>query len=135
VLSVGYYSYWSGIPVDDATWAIRPGRGYGAFPTNDGLTLLLAAWPSAELQKVKRDIEGNYLRALRLVFGDRLDGAVRQERVVGGGVANQFRKPYGPGWALVGDAGYLKDPVTTQGITDAFRDAELCATALDEALT
>ena len=44
-----------------------------------------------------------------------------------------FRKPYGPGWALVGDAGYNKDPITAQGISDAFRDAERCATALDQA--
>jgi flavin-dependent dehydrogenase len=49
-------------------------------------------------------------------------------------VTNFFRKPFGPGWALVGDAGYTKDPITAQGITDAFRDAELCATAVDEAL-
>jgi 2-polyprenyl-6-methoxyphenol hydroxylase-like FAD-dependent oxidoreductase len=47
-------------------------------------------------------------------------------------LANFFRKPYGPGWALVGDAGYTKDFITAQGIADAFRDAELCATALDE---
>ena len=44
---------------------------------------------------------------------------------------NFFRKPYGPGWALVGDAGYHKDPITGLGITDAFRDAELLAEALD----
>ena len=48
---------------------------------------------------------------------------------------NYFRKPYGPGWALVGDAGYNKDFITAQGIIDAFRDAELCATALDESLS
>ena len=52
---------------------------------------------------------------------------------MGEGVPNRFRTPYGPGWALVGDAGYAKDPVTAQGITDAFRDAELCAAALDAA--
>jgi len=38
-----------------------------------------------------------------------------------------FRKPFGPGWALVGDAGYNKDPITAQGISDAFLDAERCA--------
>jgi flavin-dependent dehydrogenase len=43
-----------------------------------------------------------------------------------------FRKPYGPGWALVGDAGYFKDPLTSHGITDALRDAELLATAIDD---
>jgi 2-polyprenyl-6-methoxyphenol hydroxylase-like FAD-dependent oxidoreductase len=48
-------------------------------------------------------------------------------------VLNYFRKPYGPGWALVGDAGYNKDFITGQGIHDAFRDAHLCATGLDEA--
>ena len=48
---------------------------------------------------------------------------------------NYFRKPFGPGWALVGDAGYNKDFITAQGIHDAFRDAELCATALDEAFS
>ena len=50
-------------------------------------------------------------------------------------MANYFRKPYGPGWALVGDSGYNKDFITAQGISDAFRDAELCATALDAALS
>ena len=53
--------------------------------------------------------------------------------MVGAPVPNFFRKPYGPGWALVGDAGYNKDFITAQGINDAFRDAELCANALDEA--
>ena len=48
---------------------------------------------------------------------------------------NFFRKPYGPGWALVGDAGYNKDPITAQGISDAFHDAERCAAALDEVFT
>ena len=43
-----------------------------------------------------------------------------------------FRKPYGDGWALVGDAGYNKDPITAQGITDAFLDAERCTDAIDQ---
>ena len=47
-------------------------------------------------------------------------------------VPNYFRQPYGPGWALVGDAGYNKDFITAQGIMDAFHDAELCAAALDK---
>ncbi len=60
----------------------------------------------------------------------------REERWFGSAdVPNFFRKPFGPGWALVGDAGYMKDPVTGFGITDAFRDAGLLATALDLALS
>jgi 2-polyprenyl-6-methoxyphenol hydroxylase-like FAD-dependent oxidoreductase len=50
-------------------------------------------------------------------------------------VRNFFRVPYGPGWMLVGDAGYTKDPITAQGIADAFADAERGAAALDEVLS
>jgi 2-polyprenyl-6-methoxyphenol hydroxylase-like FAD-dependent oxidoreductase len=50
-------------------------------------------------------------------------------------VPNYFRKPFGPGWALVGDAGYNKDFITAQGIQDAFRDAESCVAALDAAFS
>lgn len=49
------------------------------------------------------------------MYGERLAEATRHERIVGGAVANRFRTPFGSGWALVGDAGYLKDPVTAQG--------------------
>jgi flavin-dependent dehydrogenase len=135
MLAVAYYSYWSGFPADGAGWAVRPRRAAGAFPTNDGLTMLVAAWPAAEFQAMKKDVERNYLAVVRSVFGDRLAGARREERVVGSGAANHFRTPYGTGWALVGDAGYLKDPVTAQGITDAFHDAELCTEAVDETFT
>ncbi|MDQ4098924.1 MAG: NAD(P)/FAD-dependent oxidoreductase, partial [Chloroflexota bacterium] len=48
-----------------------------------------------------------------------------------GDLPNFFRKPYGPGWALVGDAGYHRDPIPARGISDAFRDAELLAEAID----
>jgi 2-polyprenyl-6-methoxyphenol hydroxylase-like FAD-dependent oxidoreductase len=131
VLSNAYYAYWSGVPVTGARWMIRPSRGYGLIPTNDDLTLVLAAWPQAEVTQVKQDLQGNYLREVTAALGDRLDGGRQETRVVGEGVPNRFHKPYGLGWALVGDAGYAKDPVTAQGITDAFHDAELCAEALD----
>ena len=93
MLTVGYYSYWSGFPVENADWVVRPGgHGYGAFPTHDGLTMVLAGWPNAERSAVKADLENNYLRAIREAYGDRLAGACREERVVGGGSANHFRK-------------------------------------------
>ena len=68
-------------------------------------------------------------------FADRLHAATRETRVVGTAVPNFFRTPFGPGWALVGDAGYNRDFITAQGISDAFRDAELCASSLDAALS
>lgn len=134
VASVAYFAYWSGFDTDSASWTIKPGNGFGALPTHDGLTLLLVAWPRAEFVRVKRDLEGNYVRALGEVHGERLAGARREERIVGAGVANRFRRPFGPGWALVGDAGYQLDPVTAQGMTDAFLDAELCAAAIHRTL-
>jgi 2-polyprenyl-6-methoxyphenol hydroxylase-like FAD-dependent oxidoreductase len=68
-------------------------------------------------------------------FADRLRDAKREARFVGAAVPNYFRKPYGSGWALVGDAGYNKDFITAQVIMDAFLDAELCAAALDESFS
>ncbi|HSK96269.1 MAG TPA: NAD(P)/FAD-dependent oxidoreductase [Euzebyales bacterium] len=132
-----YYTFWSGLPVDGAETVIRGDRAWAAVPTNDGLTLLVVGWPFAEAAAYKADIEGNYLRTLDVepAWAARVRAATREERFLGGAVPNFFRTPYGPGWALVGDAGYTKDPVTAQGISDAFRDAELCATALDDAFT
>ena len=137
MLQWSYYTYWSGLPVDGFETVIRPDRGWAALPTNDGLTMLVVGWPYAESTAYKADVEANYLKTLELApeFAERVRGAKREERFAGGSVPNFFRKPYGPGWALVGDAGYNKDPITAQGISDAFRDAELCATALDEAFT
>ena len=83
------------------------------------------------------DVEGNYLKMFELApaFAERIGVATRVERIVGTAVPNYFATPYGPGWALVGDAGYNKDFITAQGITDAFRDAELCAGAIDQAMS
>jgi 2-polyprenyl-6-methoxyphenol hydroxylase-like FAD-dependent oxidoreductase len=69
-------------------------------------------------------------------LADRVRAGRREERFVGpSSTANCFRKPYGPGWALVGDAGYHKDPSTAQGICDSFRDAETLTEAIDAGLS
>ena len=132
-----YYTYWRDLPVDGFEIFIRPGRGFAAAATNNGLTMVVAGWPYAERQEYKADVEANYLATLQLVpaFAERIARATRVEEFVGGAVTNFFRTPFGPGWALVGDAGYNKDPITAQGITDSFRDAEACSTAIHEALT
>ena len=113
---------------------VRPERGLAALPTNDGLTLVVAGWPHAEMAADEDDLEGNYLKTVELAasFAARLRDAKRETHFAGVAVPNYFRKPYGPGWALVGDAGYNRDFITAQGIADAFHDAELCANALDD---
>jgi 2-polyprenyl-6-methoxyphenol hydroxylase-like FAD-dependent oxidoreductase len=137
-LLAAYYSYWSGLPTNGRFETyIRPNRGFAAAPTHDGLTMIVLGWPYGEFDENKKDVEGNFLATLGLVpeFAERLKGAKRQSKIAGATVPNFFRKPYGPGWTLVGDAGYTKDPITAQGIKDAFRDAELCVNALDQMFT
>lgn len=137
-LEAGYYTYWSGLQMDGGFEAYDRGdRAWAAWPTHDDLTLVVVSWPIAEFEANKRDVEGHYLRALERApaFAERIRAAKRAERFAGTTVPNFFRKPLGAGWALVGDAGYNKDFITAQGISDAFRDAELCANALDEGLS
>ena len=134
-LQVSYYTYWSGLPMDGRfETALRPGLGWAAWPTNDDLTLVIAGRSIDGFEAARKDVEGSYRASLEIApaFAKRVRGAKREERFVGTAVRAYFRKPFGPGWALVGDAGYNKDFITGQGIHDAFRDAELCAAALDE---
>lgn len=135
-LTVGYYSYWSNLPTDTFEAYSRPGRGWAVCPTNDDLTLVIGGWPYAELAQHRTDVEATLLATFEMSpgFAERIRAARREERLVGTSVPNYFRTPYGPGWALVGDAGYSRDFITAQGITDAFLDAERCAQGLDAAL-
>lgn len=133
MLENAFYTFWRGLPVDAFTTVIRGDRAFATIPTNDDLTLLLVGCPFAHASEFRRDVEANYLEAIKRdpEWADRVAGATREERFTGGGVPNFFRKPYGPGWVLVGDAGYTKDPITAQGISNAFVDAERVAEGLD----
>jgi 2-polyprenyl-6-methoxyphenol hydroxylase-like FAD-dependent oxidoreductase len=137
-LLAAYYTYWSGLPMEGRFETyVRPQRGFAAAPTHNGWTLTVGGWPHSEFDANKKDVEGHFLKMLALApaFAERVRGAKREAPFAGAAVSNFFRKPYGPGWALVGDAGYNRDPITAQGITDAFRDAERCAVALDQAFS
>ena len=133
-LTCGYYAYWADVPVQGGEIYRVGRRMLGAWPTNDGLTMIYVARPAAEFDAFRADVEGGYMATIDLVshLAERVHAGRRAERIVGSGeMVNYYRKPYGPGWALVGDAGYIKDPITGLGISDAFRDAELLADALD----
>jgi flavin-dependent dehydrogenase len=135
VLEHAFYTFWSGLPIGAFATFLRGDRGMAAIPTHDGLTLVLVGCPFAQAGAFRADVEASYWAALDRApeLAERVRAATREERFVGGGVPNFFRTPFGPGWALVGDAAYTKDPVTAQGISDAFRSAEWCAGALDDA--
>jgi flavin-dependent dehydrogenase len=133
-----YYAYWSGFPADGEFQLYnRDQRGFGVIPTNDDLTVVVVAWPVDEFEANRKDLLGNYLRAFDLEpsLAARVRAGKRETRLVGAKMQNFYRRSHGTGWALIGDAGYHKDAVTAQGITDAFRDAELVSGALDDAFT
>ncbi len=137
-LSCAYYTYWDGVPLEGGEIYGRDRRMVSAWPTNDGLVMTYVAWPADEFHAFRSDVERNFLATLDSAgtLGERVRAGRRAERFYGtAGVPNVFRKPYGPGWALVGDAGMTMDPITAHGITNALRDAELLAQAALSGLT
>jgi flavin-dependent dehydrogenase len=138
-IACAYYTYWGGVEGGDVELYPREGRMVmGGARTNDGLNIVIVFWPRAEFHAVRANVERSFQDALALAppLAERLATGERADRFYGiGDLPFYYRKPYGSGWALVGDAGYHKDPITAQGITDAFRDAELLADALDAGFT
>jgi 2-polyprenyl-6-methoxyphenol hydroxylase-like FAD-dependent oxidoreductase len=136
--SFGYYTYWADVPVTGGEMYSRDQRLAGVWPTNDGLVLTYVASPVAEFHAFRADIEGNLLKTFDLCgdLGERIRAGSRAERFFGSAdLPNVWRQAHGPGWALVGDAGLVMDPITGQGIGDAFRDAELLVDAIDAGLS
>jgi 2-polyprenyl-6-methoxyphenol hydroxylase-like FAD-dependent oxidoreductase len=133
-----YYSYFSGVPQDDLELYVRDHCAFGGAPTSDGLHLVMVNWPTRDFPAVRADIESHVWRALEMSpdFRARVRAGRREEKWYGtAGVPGHFRKPYGKGWALVGDASYNRDPITAQGISDAFIDAEMLVEALSGGLS
>ena len=135
----GYYAYWSDLAVDGTLRGVRAAGsrlGCGADPRRPDACRRRLAVRRVRRQQGRR--RGELPADVR--SGARVRGSHPRRRSAKHASRappspNYFRKPYGPGWALVGDAGYNKDFITAQGISDAFRDAELCATAIDDAFS
>ena len=129
------FGYFRGIGLTDYHWWYRSGIGAGAIPTNNGRHCVFAAVSPQRLRngQLHQDRAALFSEALceaepalaGLIAGAELDAPL----CVFAGRKGFLRQAYGPGWALVGDAGYFKDPLTAHGITDAVRDAELLANA------
>ncbi|MBD0275510.1 MAG: FAD-dependent monooxygenase [Acetobacteraceae bacterium] len=131
------YGHWSGLGAKGYRWYYRPGASAGVIPTNAGRHCVFAALPTARFRDaVRRDPTAGYNQVLEEVSPE-LAASVAASRLESrlwafAGRKGFLRRPCGPGWALVGDAGYFKDPLTAHGITDALRDAELLAGAAAE---
>ena len=133
------YRYYAELPTVGYEWAYGAGVAAGLIPTNDGLTCVFVGTAPQRMRELRRD---GVAEAFATILGEafpalpaRVATAVPDGRLRGWPAVPGFlRRCYGPGWALVGDAGYYKDPITTHGITDALRDAELLADAIVDAL-
>ena len=128
------YTYWEGLAGEGYYWGYRKNVSVGLIPTNDGATCLFVSVPWSRFHsELQGPAPTAYLRFIRGAF-DAVEHRLRAARPIEAvrGFAGQhgyIRQGSGPGWALVGDAGYFKDPLTAHGITDALRDAELLARA------
>jgi flavin-dependent dehydrogenase len=120
---------------------VADGSFAGVFPTNHGEACIWVCSPAYHAAGIRRrapSLAGAFDEMLGEAAPDlsaRLRGARHTSPVRGASrLPNQVRQAFGPGWALVGDAGYHRDAITGHGLSDAFRDAELLAVALDGAL-
>jgi len=133
------YGFFRGIGSDAYEWAFTPPVAAGVIPTNGGASCVFVAARKERFEDDLRvDLAAGFRRILEEVGGKlagRVAAAEPAERLRGfPGVDGYFRRPWGPGWALVGDAGYFKDPISAHGISDALRDAELLSRAIVRAL-
>ncbi len=125
------YGYWTDLETDGYEWNFRPDAASGVVPTNDGEACVYA---SASPRRIGR---GGLQPLNRIVAESSPDLAARLAAATPPPALRTFtgrpghvRRSWGRGWALVGDAGYFKDPLTAHGLTDALRDAELLARAI-----
>ncbi len=137
----GHYAYYSGMRDNDAAASLyidtKARRFYITFPTNDGLDMVFLFWPTTMADKVRSDLDGAFSDSLTLVpeLEARVKQGHRETRITGTHILpNFFRRAHGPGWALVGDAALHRDPITAQGITNAFTHAGLLAEEISSSL-
>ena len=124
---------------DGYVWAYGDRAAAGLIPTNAGETCVFVSTTPTRMRTLRREgaeaAFDHLLDAVPAAAGRRRPGGRATGRLHGWrGVPGHVRRSSGPGWALVGDAGYFKDPITTHGITDALRDAELLSDAVLEGL-
>ena len=133
-----HYAYFTGVDVPGFWFQFTPGVNAGVIPTNNDEACVFVGRPHNRLHAFTSDAEGEFHRLLAEAGAD-LARTVEAGLRTGGfrgtsGLPGFLKQTWGQGWALVGDAGYTKDPISAHGISDALRDAELCARAVDGAL-
>jgi 2-polyprenyl-6-methoxyphenol hydroxylase-like FAD-dependent oxidoreductase len=125
------YGYWTGAPIEGYHWVFHPDAAAGAIPTNGDQVCVFA---NATPQRIGQGGVGVIESIVRSSAPDLAERLYTAEPPASTRLFHAprgfLRRAWGNGWALVGDAGYFKDPISAHGMTDALRDAELLATAL-----
>ena len=130
------YGYFDGLEPGAYDWYFRPGVSAGVIPTNGGVANIFVGLPPARFSAEARggDVDAAFRAVLREAAPEvaaQLAGRAPMARHRSfPGQVGHLRRAHGPGWALVGDAGSYKDPLTAHGITAALRDAELLVRSL-----
>jgi flavin-dependent dehydrogenase len=102
----------------------------------DGIVTIGMGVPLVELETFKAGLPDSFEQRLRRhpLYRQQLGDAVRVSKIGGAVDLSMYkRRPYGPGWALVGDAGYHLDPLAARGVTAAVASADLLARAMLDA--
>jgi 2-polyprenyl-6-methoxyphenol hydroxylase-like FAD-dependent oxidoreductase len=129
------YGYFEDLQTNGFHWHYVPGASVGVIPTNDGRTCVFSSLSAERFRhQLPAGLEVMHRQVL-LEAAPQLASEIARARRSGAlfpfpGARGFLRRSWGPGWALVGDAGYFRDPITAHGITDALRDAELLARAI-----
>jgi len=133
-ISAATYGYWSGLATDGYEWYFHPNACCGVIPTNSGQACVFACALPERVGRGGVDVIRDIVAEAAPRLASRLQSAVAPAGArTWSGHHGYLRRSHGPGWALVGDAAYYKDPISAHGLTDALRDAELLATALASA--
>lgn len=156
-----YYAYWRDVALADGVhveFCPQDWCAAYAWPTHDGHLLIGTNWAraltavstqgtgftprstdgQAVFAEVTKNLEASYLHILAQcapwLAAQCRSGGTRASALAGGWVRSFYRTPFGPGWALVGDAGSSYEFTTAQGIMNAFREAHFLAEAVDDGL-
>ena len=125
------YGYWTGLDADGYEWIYRRNVAAGIIPTNDDQACVFAAASPDRIGAGGLDVLREILAQAAPDVAARVAAATAPSGVRSfRGRPGFIKRSWGSGWALVGDAGYWKDPISVHGLTDALRDAELLARAI-----
>ncbi|MBI06252.1 MAG: FAD-dependent oxidoreductase [Rhodospirillaceae bacterium] len=136
-LQSNIWSYWQNVDIKHLYITVHQNAGVFAFPSSDDTVLIASNLMYGEFLDARRRKEAAFYERLNQTaphIAAKVSSGERVDRFYSGCTRSFVRRSHGPGWALVGDAGMKKDPVTAQGIATAFASADMLALAVDHGI-